>query len=227
MEIPYPSLLHSCAQNSSDQIPLLINFVVETRTTSVQPFQAAWTWRSIIHHVVTSRIERYAVLERESKRYAVLVRHKQIHSNRKDNLVWGSPYSIHMTTDILTSSLLTQRPTSPTIWFESNKRVFALPLSGLKIDVELHVSTAVVRMRGSWINTSNEKVDCIFALPGRGIVSSVEVKIGSRVLETTVVSNDEVEEIRKMQDRFLGSKRENTQSSSKADQKITPTVHYF
>jgi Ca-activated chloride channel family protein len=93
------------------------------------------------------------------------------------------------------SSLSIKRPTAPTLWFEAEDRVFALPMYSLDIDTELYVSTALVRLRGTWINSSSRTVDAIFALPFHGAVTSVAAKLGQdRILQTAMVSNEEAKQ---------------------------------
>jgi Vault protein inter-alpha-trypsin domain len=88
--------------------------------------------------------------------------------------------------------LSSQRPSAPTLWFEHEGKVFALPLIHMQVDAELYVSTAIVRIKATWINTSSRTIDALFALPFHGAVASVAANIGqSRVLQTAMISKDE------------------------------------
>jgi hypothetical protein len=110
--------------------------------------------------------------------------------------------------DLFSTSLLYQRPTSPTIWFQYDGRVFALPMTSLQVDAELYVSSALVRMKGTWVNTSSQTIDAIFALPFHGSVNSVDVRIGDdRILETVMLSQAEAAELRVQQEKYLGARK--------------------
>lgn len=75
-------------------------------------------------------------------------------------------------------AFLKSRPTAPCFWFLSGETIYSLPVGGLRMKVSVHVSTASVKLRVIFVNTSKQRVDGIFALPLKGTVTSVEAKIG-------------------------------------------------
>jgi hypothetical protein len=97
----------------------------------------------------------------------------------------------------MSADLATKRPTAPTLWFEADDRVFALPMTSLSVEAELYVSTALVRLTGKWVNSSSKTIDAIFALPFHGSVASVSAQVGpARVIKTAMVSNEEAAQFR-------------------------------
>eukprot|EP01083_Nonionella_stella_P295751 1005054_1 len=89
--------------------------------------------------------------------------------------------------------LLERRPTAPSMLYSSrNKQTFALPISQVDFNIEFHVSTAFGKLNAVWVNSSNQKINAIFAFPLKGTVTSVNIRIGKeRLLETAVISNDD------------------------------------
>ena len=93
-------------------------------------------------------------------------------------------------------------PSSPVVYFigRSNNETsyFTLECRKLDISVECYVSNGIISMQGIWFNSTDHKLDCVFALPTTGTVSSVQVTLKSRpgvVITSAVVSDLEAERI--------------------------------
>lgn len=95
------------------------------------------------------------------------------------------------------------RPTTPSILipFTQNEvqKLFALPLVRMDIQAEFNVSTAFVKVVGTWRNIAHFKSDCIFCLPLEGTVTEVSIKIQQnikqRALETLIIPKKDAEEM--------------------------------
>jgi uncharacterized protein YegL len=75
------------------------------------------------------------------------------------------------------------RPAMPTVMIPYKDQLFALPILSLSVEAEFNVSTAFVRVTGTWQNVAKYTADCIFALPLSGTVTEVNIKLQARVEE--------------------------------------------
>lgn len=51
-------------------------------------------------------------------------------------------------------------PTCPSVLIPFQQRLYALPLLELSVNVEIHVATAFVKVKGVWRNVAKYKVGC-------------------------------------------------------------------
>eukprot|EP00485_Elphidium_margaritaceum_P000756 CAMPEP_0202688042 /NCGR_PEP_ID=MMETSP1385-20130828/3579_1 /ASSEMBLY_ACC=CAM_ASM_000861 /TAXON_ID=933848 /ORGANISM="Elphidium margaritaceum" /LENGTH=718 /DNA_ID=CAMNT_0049342919 /DNA_START=32 /DNA_END=2188 /DNA_ORIENTATION=- len=100
------------------------------------------------------------------------------------------------------NSINDYRPTCPVIFFERGNntgdpaQIYTIHCSKLNVLVEAYVSTAIIRMEGTWTNRTKDTLDCVFALPTAGTVMNVKLVIGQdRVLTTAIVSKDEARDL--------------------------------
>jgi len=108
-----------------------------------------------------------------------------------------------------------ERPQAPTILIHFSAKWYSLHCHRLEFKCEFNVSTAFVKMTGTWINTAKLESDLVFVLPTKGTVTSVNVEIQERrnddttirKYDTMVIPTDMAEEIAKDQPKI---KRGNT-----------------
>ena len=89
------------------------------------------------------------------------------------------------------------RPTCPTILIPFEGQLYALPIYQFDIKCEFHLSTAFVRIVGTWKNIANYKSDCIFVLPVNGTVTNCTIEINERVVETSIIPMKEAQQLQK------------------------------
>lgn len=79
------------------------------------------------------------------------------------------------------------RPTCPTILVPFQQRLYALPLHRLDVEIEIHVSTAFVKITGEWRNIAKFKVCllCCFGLSSIFSSPSVNSSILGHVIALT------------------------------------------
>ena len=86
------------------------------------------------------------------------------------------------------------RPSCPCVCFEHDEELFTLNCQSLDIFVECYASTAIVKMKGKWVNETKHALQPVFTLQTTGTVTNVTIKIKSanvsddRIITTSIVS---------------------------------------
>lgn len=82
------------------------------------------------------------------------------------------------------------KPACPTVMIPYNGELFGLPVSRLNFTCEFNVSTAFIKMEGTWTNVANFKDTCMFVLPTTGTVTNVSIEVQGRVYDTAIIPAD-------------------------------------
>ena len=96
------------------------------------------------------------------------------------------------------NEILNRKPTAPSMLYTDKGQTYSLPIKNIQIISELHVATAFVRMNITFQNTINKKINCLFAFPTNGTVTSCEANIGGyKYVDTTFIPTDEAQKVAK------------------------------
>jgi Ca-activated chloride channel family protein len=99
--------------------------------------------------------------------------------------------------------------------------LYALPLHKLDVNVEFNVSTAFVKLKGTWKNIAKYKSDCMFVLPLSGTVTGVSIKIHNRLFETLIIPKEDAQEIMQLKK----DKKDNKEKLGEEDKLIDPDTN--
>ena len=132
------------------------------------------------------------------------------------------------------------KPTCPAIFFEQEvgpdrKQIYTIYCQKLDVQVECYVNTAIVTMKGEWVNRTNDTLNCVFATPTDGPternIMNVTLNIGAddndiwRVLTTAILSKDDAEKIiKENQNDNKNDKKKTEEKENDSNLQSTPGV---